>query len=193
MLTEISWPLSGKTIPADHCYHLFGALCHLGIMRHGDGDSRQLLAVRGQYVPVGALRLNQHSAITVRLPVVEAMDLMHRDIMGEIVFAGATVVMGPATIRKVSPTANLFSRLVTTKHIRSADDAARVAESQLAYRNVSAAKIEIGNPRCQTINGHKVTGFEVRLLGMNPSDSLAMLEHGIGGCRHMGCGVFVPC
>jgi hypothetical protein len=38
----------------------------------------------------------------------------------------------------------------------------------------------------------KVIGFESRVAGVTAKESLVFGERGLDGCRHMGCGAFVP-
>jgi CRISPR-associated protein Cas6 len=42
------------------------------------------------------------------------------------------------------------------------------------------------------IKGKKILGFGLTLKNLSPEDSMKILTHGLGGRRHMGCGIFSP-
>jgi CRISPR/Cas system CSM-associated protein Csm4 (group 5 of RAMP superfamily) len=42
------------------------------------------------------------------------------------------------------------------------------------------------------VKDKQIVGFEVTAVDVDATGSLRLQEHGIGGRRHMGCGVFVP-
>ena len=49
-----------------------------------------------------------------------------------------------------------------------------------------------GRRRVFRIKDKTVVGYGVRIAGLNATESLRLQEHGLGGRRKMGCGVFVP-
>jgi CRISPR-associated protein Cas6 len=49
-----------------------------------------------------------------------------------------------------------------------------------------------GKRRTLRIKDKEVVGYEVKLEGLTVAESLNIQEQGLGGRRHMGCGVFVP-
>jgi Cas6 Crispr len=46
--------------------------------------------------------------------------------------------------------------------------------------------------RVVRIKDKTVVGYGVRVAGLNVEESLRLQEHGLGGRRKLGCGVFVP-
>ena len=74
-------------------------------------------------------------------------------------------------------------------------DAEKFAEAvrrQLDTLEISERVIlTIGKRRTLKIRDKEVVGFEVILEGLTASESIILQEHGLGGRRHMGCGVFV--
>lgn len=53
------------------------------------------------------------------------------------------------------------------------------------------AIFSIGKRRTIRIRDKEVVGYEVILEGLTADESLAIQTTGLGGRRHMGCGVFV--
>ena len=96
------------------------------------------------------------------------------------------------------PSTALRSRLVIIK-IKDAPTAADItaenfeasARRQLNALGVSPESIlTIGKRRTLRLKQKEVVGYEVILEGLTAEESLNVQEAGIGGRRHMGCGVF---
>ena len=62
---------------------------------------------------------------------------------------------------------------------------------QLSALGIAASAIR-GRRRIVRIKDKSVVGYAVRIAGLNDAESLRLQEHGLGGRRKMGCGVFVP-
>jgi CRISPR-associated protein Cas6 len=42
------------------------------------------------------------------------------------------------------------------------------------------------------IQGRRIVGYALRVVGLTDEDSVRLQEEGLGGRRRMGCGVLVP-
>ncbi|MCA9037647.1 MAG: hypothetical protein KDA91_21080, partial [Planctomycetaceae bacterium] len=84
------------------------------------------------------------------------------------------------------------SRLVTIKGFMDAESFAQAVRRQLDALEISERVIlTIGKRRTIKIRDKEVVGFEVILEGLTAEESIVLQEQGLGGRRHMGCGVFV--
>ena len=54
------------------------------------------------------------------------------------------------------------------------------------------AELKVGERRTLRVTEKQVLGFEVGAAALDAEDSVCLQEVGLGGRRHMGCGVFVP-
>jgi CRISPR-associated protein Cas6 len=54
------------------------------------------------------------------------------------------------------------------------------------------AGLSPGKRRTVRIKDKEVVGYELLLDGLTAEESITVQEHGLGGRRHMGCGIFVP-
>jgi CRISPR-associated protein Cas6 len=54
------------------------------------------------------------------------------------------------------------------------------------------AIVSVGKRRTIRIHGKEVVGYELIIEGLTADESIAIQTAGLGGRRHMGCGVFVP-
>jgi CRISPR-associated protein Cas6 len=46
--------------------------------------------------------------------------------------------------------------------------------------------------RVVRVKGVRIVCYSLLVDGLNPDESLRLQEHGIGGRRRLGCGVFIP-
>jgi len=61
----------------------------------------------------------------------------------------------------------------------------------LAALQVSS-KLICGRHHALDIEGEQISGFSLVMHDLRDEDSLRMQYAGIGGNRHLGCGIFVP-
>jgi CRISPR-associated protein Cas6 len=85
----------------------------------------------------------------------------------------------------------LYSRLVTIKGFMEPKEFLEAAKRQLEKIEVQT-ELQIGERRTFRIKDKQVVGFEIAATGLDAEDSIRLQESGLGGRRHMGCGVFVP-
>ena len=65
--------------------------------------------------------------------------------------------------------------------------------AKLAELGISAeAVLSLGKRRTLRIKDKEVVGYEVLVETLTAEESICLQEAGLGGRRHMGCGVFVP-
>ena len=64
---------------------------------------------------------------------------------------------------------------------------------QLGQLGVSTlAILSLGKRRTLRIKEKEVVGYEVLVEGLTAEESILLQERGLGGRRHMGCGMFLP-
>lgn len=64
------------------------------------------------------------------------------------------------------------------------------AKRQLEKNGVKA-ELQVGERRTLRVKDKQVVGFEVSATRLDAEDSIRLQESGLGGRRHMGCGIFV--
>jgi CRISPR-associated protein Cas6 len=197
---DVAFPVIGTTVPLDHGYALYAALCHRLPALH---EERRWAVhpIRGQRAEPGILALvargRSRSAVKLRLPVEslpQVLSLVGRtlDLLGHRITLGAPVVY------PLLPSAELRSRWVTIRgfHEEPAPFTEALRRQLEAVPEVGPASgaitCEIGPRRVQRIKGKQVVGFAVRLHGLDERASIAVQVAGLGGRRRMGAGVFVP-
>lgn len=180
----------GGDVPCDHGYLLYAGLCALLPWLHEDGSGIGVHPIRGQAVRgQRLLRLTPDSRVCLRVGeggLETALALANRAVMvGE-----AEIWLGRPTVHPLAPSPALRSRLVTVKGCMEQTPFLQAIQAQLEVLGVKGAGIGIGKRRTLRIRHKEVVGYEVRLDGLGEAESLAAQAAGLGGRRHMGCGVF---
>jgi CRISPR-associated endonuclease/helicase Cas3 len=107
--------------------------------------------------------------------------------------AGHLIRIGTPQLHTLSASADLSCNLVTIKGYLDAGEFASGVRKQLDSEGISSSvNVVVGRRRVLRIKQQTIVGFEVRLQGLSDEESLAVQQKGIGGRRHLGCGLFNP-
>jgi len=184
--------LSAETLAADHAYALYGAISRILPAFHG-ANGYALHPIRGRQVGSRRMTLTPASRLTLRLPadrIGEALPLAGKTLR----IGDATVQVGVPEVRPLIPAPALRSRLVTIKGFFEPDPFQAAVRRQLKSDTLAVsetATITIVRKRTLRIKDREIIGFETILEGLTAEESLRVQEFGVGGRRHLGCGVFV--
>lgn len=198
MHVDLSFSLVGnKSVAADHGYVLYGAISRLLPAAHQE-NGVAVHPIRGRQVGNRQLALMPWSALTLRVPDGQIASML--PLAGKALRLGdASVRVGVPTVKALVPTTALRSRLVVIKvaHIKpesvTAEQFAGAARRQLDELGVSAeAIVTVGKRRTLRVKQRELVGYEVVVEDLSAEESISLQEQGLGGKRHMGCGVFVP-
>ena len=191
MQLDLEFPVfSTSAIAVDHGYHLYAGLSSALSTVHSE-NGIAVHPIRGRQIGDRMLQLMPWSTIMVRTPQERIGDLV--GLAGKSITIGDRQVrLGVPKVQGLEPATALRSRLVTIKGFLDAETFAQAVRRQLDALEISERVIlTIGKRRTIKIRDKEVVGFEVILEGLLASESIALQETGIGGRRHMGCGVFV--
>lgn len=181
---------SQSPIGSDHGYQLFGAISRLLPQVH-EPNGVAVLPISGQQIGDRKIQLGNSSRLTIRVASSDIATWL--PLAGKsLEVAGAKLQIGVPEIRSLIPTTALRSRLVTTKNCQDQPRFELELRRQMTALGVSEQAIfSIGKRRTIRIRDKEVVGYEVILEGLTADESLALQTTGLGGRRHMGCGVFV--
>ena len=198
MHVDLSFSLVGnKTVAADHGYVLYGAISRLLPAVHRE-NGIAVHPVRGRQVGNRQLMLMPWSTLTLRVEDGQIASLLL--LAGKSLRLGDTSVrVGVPTVNALVPATSMRSRLVVIKVANiqpasvTAEQFAGAVRRQLNELGVSAeAIVTIGKRRTLCVKQRELVGYEVVVEGLMAEESISLQEQGLGGKRHMGCGVFVP-
>lgn len=191
---DVGFPAKGRTLPVDHGYLLFTALCHL-LPRLREEPNWGVHPVLGRALGPTHLELFQHSLVQLRIPTT---DVGHVTELGsQSLRVGRHLLkLGPPTVYPLQPARNLQSRCVT---VHGHEQPAQFAEglrhelSSLPGSAITASiEIDVGERRYVRTRSHAVPGFEVTLSNLELKTSIEVQAHGVGGRRYLGLGLFMP-
>jgi CRISPR-associated protein Cas6 len=186
---DLAFKLSGDKVAVDHGYALYSAISRILPEIHG-AKSTGVHPIRGAYSGKGELILRDSSRLVLRLEaerIAEFLKLAGKSLEID----SHTLRVGIPEVRPLRPRASLYSRLVTIKGFMEPGPFLESAKRQLEKLGV-LAEIQLGERRTLRVKDKQVVGFEVAAAGLDAEGSLRIPESGLGGRRHMGCGVFMP-
>jgi CRISPR-associated protein Cas6 len=197
---DLAFTLVGRTIPLDHGYSLFSAISKIVPSVHGN-ERVGLHPIAGLRTSPGSLQLTERSILRLRLPSEEIAPYIA--LSGcSIELEGHRLRIGIPRVESLRGVANLAARLVTIRGALTPDRLEQRVRQELSRLEVSGEPSFVpsdrppwtGQPkrRVMRIKDKRIVGFAVRISGLTPEESIRLQEHGLGGRRRMGCGVFLP-
>lgn len=190
---DIIWPISSNgRIPLHHQYPLLSAISTIVPEVHASA-SFGLHAIRGVRVAPGVLALTPLSVVKIRTPLSQ-LELLLPLSGKRLDVAGCSIRLGTPHLHILTPSTDLQSHLVTIKGYLEASEFAVGIRKQLDSERISqSVNVVVARRRVLRIKQQTIVGFEVRLEGLSDQESLTVQQQGVGGRRHLGCGLFNPC
>lgn len=189
-MIDIRWFVNGPgRIPIHHQYPLFSAVSRVVPAVHRSREFG-LHPIRGARMSPGHLELIPQSALTIRTPVYNIPGLLV--LSGKkLDLAGCPIRLGVPLVIGLSPCRSLVSPLVTIKGYMETQEFSAALRRQLDELGVSRSVIaEVVARRVLLVKQQVIVGFEVRLDKLCEEDSMRIQTSGLGGRRHLGCGLF---
>lgn len=199
-MIDLSFVLTAAgDIPADHGYALYAAVSRLLPAMHKP-NGIGIHPIRGRLIGDRRTQICDFSRLTIRVAPERLADLL--PLAGKpLNVDGQSIRVGVPQVYALVAATALRSRLVTIKvsgdrnETRPPDESAFLgaARRQLDALDVSSeAQLTLGKRRTLRIKNKEVVGYELLVSALTAQESIALQESGLGGRRHMGCGIFVP-
>ncbi len=203
---DLVFRVRGITLPADHAYSLYSAMSRLAPDLHAN-PSVAVAPIPGRLIGDRRLALDRTSRLILRLPaqlIPAALPLA-----GAILRIGEdNLTVGVPEVRPLQPRIRLASRIVVIKSFTEPEPFLEAASRQVrdlgidarlripdtvASRSLEGRREQPPAPvrRTVRIRDKTIVGFPLIAENLAPEDSIRLQEHGIGGRRRFGCGVFV--
>lgn len=196
---DLIYPVRGHEICADHNYALPSA-CFRIIPKVREHPEIGILSIPGIPDRKGKILLTSQSCMRIRVPV-SKIPLVY-PIAGKKLNVGVhEIQIGIPSIFPLQPLPRLRARIVTIKGKEYMETEGFLAAAQ---RQLDALDIKgdisipfnrDGEPNRKTIKIKRFTivGFTTEVRNLSDEDSLKLQYQGIGGRRHLGAGIFLPC
>ncbi len=199
MIVELAFPVLGRELPEDNGYELYAAVSRA--MDDHLPDDVAVSSIGGRRLGGWRVGIDETTRLRIRTPAEQIGDLLR--LAGRFLDVGGHEIgLGVPEVRALTPASDVAARLVTIKGFTEPDAFLGAVGRQLDALGVSGAaevpavaggeRRGLPQRRVVRIRGALVVGFAVRVSGLSDQDSLTLQERGLGGRRHMGCGIFVP-
>jgi CRISPR-associated endonuclease/helicase Cas3 len=186
---ELHFPFTGKTLTTDHGYALFGAISRIIPEVHA-ANWLAVSTLKGVARGDGTLQLDTASTLKVRLPQ-ERVPLLLQLVGKRFDLDGHAIRLGAPQIHLLKPSSVLYARVATIKGYTEPEPFLGAVRRKLEDLNVKAEAV-VGPRRVLKVGNQTVVGFALAVNGLSDEDSILLQERGVGGRRHMGCGIFFP-
>jgi CRISPR-associated protein Cas6 len=187
-MVDVAFALQGRDLPRDHRLLLARALAD-ALPWLDDEPQAAVHPVNVVHGLAETALLSQRTRLLLRVPRQRVQAL--QPLAGLTLQVGASELrLGAPQQRELLPHATLYAHFV---------DAG--AEDEAGFLDTVAAALQTLDAACHSVCGraHSVRGpegplrgFSLMLHGLRAAASQRIQEHGLGGHRLMGCGVFVP-
>lgn len=177
-----------EPVPLDHGYPLFSALVSKLPWIH-EQPGIGVFPLEGKPLSSEALDIRE-GTLRIRCRSEQVGELMALS-NAEIEILGRHVRLGVPTGHPLRAAPELSSRVVIIKGFKHGAGFVGAAHRQLEALGCRG-RIVVGRRRIVRIAGRKVVGFGVRVIGLTEEGSRTLQAVGLGGRRHMGCGLFLP-
>jgi CRISPR-associated protein Cas6 len=186
---DLIFQVMGKSIPVDHGFALFGAICRVLPCFHEDLDAGMKL-IRGIYIGEGFLDISSGSELVIRLPIKEIKNYL--PLAGKtLALSGHRILIGVPNTSSIPTAGSLYCHLVTTKNGKDQPRFEAEITRQMDDLKVKGV-VTVGARRTFQVHGKQVVGYAVTIEQLTAEESIILQENGLGGRRKMGCGFFEP-
>lgn len=199
-IINLSFPVKGTQLPADHNYKLHGVLCK-EIPNLHTFENVSVNTIAGIPDKQGKIQILKGARLLLRLPV-EAIAQIYPLAGKTLTIGGYPIQLGNPELQTLQPVDVLSARLVTIKGYTDPGTFLEAAQRQLnaleIQANLGIPANDKGEPKRLTLRINKpersytIVGFSLVVSDLSPDDSIKLQIHGLGGKRRIGCGVFNP-
>lgn len=186
---ELRFPVIGTALPSDHGYAMYSAISKLVPEAH-QADWLALETVPGTTRGDGGIHINERARLRMRLPQ-DRLPLMLKLAGKRLDVDGYGVRLGVPQTFLLKPSAALYARCVTIKKFMEPEPFLDAVRRKLDEMSVQGEPV-VGPRRVLKVGNHTVVGFALAIGELSDDASILLQERGLGGRRHMGCGIFNP-
>lgn len=184
---ELRIPITGTFAPSDHGYFLYAALSRCIPVIH-NCEEVSFDTLRGILQNNGNILLKADAQLKIRAPLPLISPLLSLKYQ-ELRLGPFSIRLGFPKLVALRPSSSLYARTVTIKNHLELATFMIAVRAKLDAQGISA-DVVAGKRRVVKIGNHTVVGFSLYLHNLNNASSLLLLENGLGGRKHVGCGYF---
>jgi CRISPR-associated protein Cas6 len=186
---ELQFPFTGKTLPSNHGYGLYGAISRIVPEAHS-ADWLAIETIPGMARGNRVTQLDPQARLKIRIPQ-DYVPLMLKLAGKRLEVDGHAIRLGAPQIFLLKPATTLYARIVTIKGFTEPEPFLGAVCRKLDEMSVKGEPT-VGPRRVVRVGDHTVVGFALAVNELSDEGSIILQEQGIGGRRRMGCGFFQP-
>lgn len=185
-MVDVACPVEGGPLPREHRRALAAAVeAVLPWLARTPGAGVHPMKGAGSGP---AWLLSRRSRLVLRVPRARADDVRALD-GRTLAVGGAVLRVGAAQVRELLPWGTLYAPLVVDES--GGDELAFLRQVESALQALGVRGRAICGRRA-ALAADTLQGYSVMVDGLGEAAALRLLEHGLGGERRLGCGLFVP-
>lgn len=198
---DLSFRITCRELPTDHAWTLYRQIrSHVPWIEHephagihgiygaasGNGWTRPVSG------PGSMIHLSHRTRLILRLPasrIQEAVKTLENQCLD---IGGLPMEIGNYRCRKLSPSSTIFARSVASDHIHDEERFTHEVLESLESLGIHPGKVLCG--LAHTISAHtsQLHAKSVLFSDLDPFESVALQESGLGRHGLLGCGIFLP-
>jgi CRISPR-associated protein Cas6 len=186
---ELHFPFTGKTLPSDHGYGLYGAISRVLPEAHS-ADWLAIETIPGAARGDGVTQLDPQARLKIRIPQ-DRVPLILKLAGKRLEVDGHAIRLGAPQIYLLKSATALYARIVTIKGFTEPEPFLDAVCRKLDEMGVKGEPV-VGPRRVVRVGNHTIIGFALAIHELSDEGSILLQEQGIGGRRRMGCGIFFP-
>src|SRR5262245_12850883 len=186
---ELQFPFTGKILPSDHGYGLYGAISRVIPEAHS-ADWLAIETIPGAARGDGVTQLDPQAKLKIRIPQ-DRVPLMLKLAGKRLEVDGHAIRLGAPQIYLLKPATALYARIVTIKGFTEPEPFLDAVCRRLDELGVKCGPV-VGPRRVVRVGDHTIVGFGLTIHELSEEGSIILQEHGLGGRRRIGCGIFFP-
>ena len=197
-VVDLSFKISCKQLPTMHAWELSQAMYEIlpWLVDEPEVGIHQIHGATSgngwERPPDGELlHLSKRSRMSMRVPRARLQEI--QALVGEkLDIAGYEVEIGKPTEKMLNPLGTLFSRYVAAPEGLDEDSFMQWVVEELAKRDLKLRKMLCGIGHVIQTPKRNIETRSLMMADLDKDTSVALQEQGIGGHRHLGCGIFMP-
>jgi len=185
-MVDVVFDLNGSSVPASYPFLLWSELLRC-LPWLSDAGNAGVHPLRGSVSGENIL-LSRRTKLILRLPseLAEQADSLSGQ---QLNIDGSVLIVGKAKDRQLQAATTLHSYIVES----SLDEVEFIADMKQKLQAMNIPCNLICDKYRKINDGNKsLAGFGLVLHDLKPAASLQIQRAGLGGSRHLGCGIFVP-
>ena len=186
-MIDIVFEINGTSVPVNYPFALWSEIVHCLPWLKKE-EAAGILPLRGS-INGENLLLSRRTKLIMRVPaslVIQAKQLTGQ----QLIIDGNILTVGKSYERELQPTTTLHAYLVES-NLSEIEFLAEM-KVKLQAMNVSCNLICDKYREIKSADNQLLQGYGLVLHDLKPLASMQIQSIGLGGSRHLGCGIFVP-